>query len=319
MCDLDSVKIKLAEALKDKIQKYWELMKSWYRRKITKEEFDLKAKSLFGESNVHLHNEFLFAILVKCQAGAHPITPADAVPNAVAVPKPKRQKLAAPPPPIDAVLPYGALDTARYHTAPPVRLIGRDLDSIMLCSHELMLPDHATLHTRMLLGAWEAGLEAVSEEAAQLLMLALRTHLKNVIQTLISHRTGWRMRSGSFQHSFGRGGGGAASRPAVGFHGNTDLLPGDVSEAENVAMAADGGPTDKAEPINLFHLRDTMMLSRQCVPVHPVWVCSVERVLAGMWHHSSEEEQQLRAVEEWQLSRQQAAPYAISTLTTAQT
>ena len=246
----------------------------------------MKAKSLFGESNVHLHNEFLFAILVKCQAGAHPITPAgqcvtfkpathiqlmypvfvcihvDAVPNAVAVPKPKKQKLAAPPPPVDAVLPYGALDTARYHTAPPVRLIGRDLDSIMLCSHELMLPDHATLHTRMLLGAWEAGLEAVSEEAAQLLMLALRTHLKNVIQTLISHRTGWRMRSGSFQHSFGRGGGGgAASRPAVGFHGNTDLLPGDVSEAENVAMAADGGPTDKAEPINLFHLRDTMMVS----------------------------------------------------------
>ena len=33
MSDLDSVKLKLAEALKDKIQKYWELMKSWYRRK----------------------------------------------------------------------------------------------------------------------------------------------------------------------------------------------------------------------------------------------------------------------------------------------
>lgn len=36
-----------------------------------------------------------------------------------------------------------------------------------------MLPDLATLHTRMLLGAWEAGLEGVSEEAAQLLMLAI--------------------------------------------------------------------------------------------------------------------------------------------------
>ena len=29
-----------------------------------------KAKALLGESNVHLHNEFLFAILVKCQTGA---------------------------------------------------------------------------------------------------------------------------------------------------------------------------------------------------------------------------------------------------------
>ena len=37
--------------------------------KITKEDFDAKAKGLLGESNVHLHNEFLFAILVKCQTG----------------------------------------------------------------------------------------------------------------------------------------------------------------------------------------------------------------------------------------------------------
>ena len=39
---------------------------------ITKEGFDSKAKTLLGESNVHLHNEFLFAILVKCQTGDHP-------------------------------------------------------------------------------------------------------------------------------------------------------------------------------------------------------------------------------------------------------
>ena len=39
---------------------------------ITKESFDSKAKTLLGESNVHLHNEFLFAILVKCQTGDHP-------------------------------------------------------------------------------------------------------------------------------------------------------------------------------------------------------------------------------------------------------
>ena len=33
------------------------------------------------------------------------------------------------------------------------------------------------MHTRMLLGAWEEGLEGVSEEAAELMMLALQVQL----------------------------------------------------------------------------------------------------------------------------------------------
>lgn len=47
----------------------------------------------------------------------------------------------------------------------------------MLCSHELLLPDRSTLHTRMLLGAWEAGLDAVSEEATDILLLSLEVRL----------------------------------------------------------------------------------------------------------------------------------------------
>jgi len=86
---------------------------------------------------------------------------------------PKSKKLKLESYPEHVALPYGALNTQQYHTPPRVQIIGRDLDSILLCSHELMLPDLATLHTRMLLGAWEAGLEGVSEEAAQLLMLAI--------------------------------------------------------------------------------------------------------------------------------------------------
>ena len=39
---------------------------------IAKEDFDTKARGLLGDDNVHLHNEFLFAILVKCQTGLQP-------------------------------------------------------------------------------------------------------------------------------------------------------------------------------------------------------------------------------------------------------
>ena len=42
------------------------------------------------------------------------------------------------------------------------------------CREESLLPDVATLHARMLLGAWEVGLEDVSEEAARLLCVAVQ-------------------------------------------------------------------------------------------------------------------------------------------------
>ncbi len=41
------------------------------------------------------------------------------------------------------------------------------------CREERLLPDVGTLHARMLLGAWEVGLEDVSDEAARLLCVAV--------------------------------------------------------------------------------------------------------------------------------------------------
>ena len=84
-------------------------------------------------------------------------------------PKPKKPRV---PPVVE--LPYGALDVMRYHQAPKVQLLPRDLDTILLCTHDLMLPDLSTMHTRMLLVAWELELEEVTEEAAKLLVLALQ-------------------------------------------------------------------------------------------------------------------------------------------------
>lgn len=46
---------------------------------IAKEEFDTKARVLLGDGNIQLHNEFLFAILVKCQLGIHTGKPAGVV------------------------------------------------------------------------------------------------------------------------------------------------------------------------------------------------------------------------------------------------
>ena len=46
-----------------------------------------------------------------------------------------------------------------------------------------------------------------------------------------------------------------------------------------------------------------MQLNRSSVPMHSVFSCCMERVLAGMWHPELEEERQRQEVEQWQRTR----------------
>uniref|UniRef100_A0A2P2I5B9 Transcriptional adapter 1-like n=1 Tax=Hirondellea gigas TaxID=1518452 RepID=A0A2P2I5B9_9CRUS len=64
---LNSCKKMLVEALGDQQTSYFLQMKDWFRGKVTKEQFDSNARDLLPSSTVHLHNEFLLAILTKCQ------------------------------------------------------------------------------------------------------------------------------------------------------------------------------------------------------------------------------------------------------------
>lgn len=45
-------------------------MNDWLGRKISRDEFDGRARCLFTASNVHVHNNFLLAIMEKCRIDA---------------------------------------------------------------------------------------------------------------------------------------------------------------------------------------------------------------------------------------------------------
>ena len=51
-------------------------------------------------------------------------------------------------------------------------VIGEDQD-VNLCSQELVLPDISTMHGRLFLGAWDAGLDSSADETAPLLVAAV--------------------------------------------------------------------------------------------------------------------------------------------------
>ena len=65
--ELTSARRKLCAALGEKQKEYFSHMKSWFRKRISKEEFDIEARKLIPTENSHLHNEFFLAILNKCQ------------------------------------------------------------------------------------------------------------------------------------------------------------------------------------------------------------------------------------------------------------
>ena len=164
MVDLDRAKSSLCEALREKTPQYWDLMKNWYKQKIAKEEFDRKAKVLLGEAGIQLHNDFLFSILIKCHTVSHsdlhlPTSSSGRkIGQGIDRGSVKRPKL--DPTPIKDITPFGAFNERKY------MVCGKDLDRILMCSHELLLPDLPTLHMRMLLLAWECGLDGATEDTA---------------------------------------------------------------------------------------------------------------------------------------------------------
>eukprot|EP00112_Aurelia_sp_Birch-Aquarium-sp1_P010474 Seg2234.4 transcript_id=Seg2234.4/GoldUCD/mRNA.D3Y31 product="Transcriptional adapter 1" protein_id=Seg2234.4/GoldUCD/D3Y31 len=68
MADVEVARKQLLVALGEFGEKYWNNMKLWYKQKITKDDFDTQAFQLLGPGKIHLHNEFLLAILARCHA-----------------------------------------------------------------------------------------------------------------------------------------------------------------------------------------------------------------------------------------------------------
>ena len=65
--ELSSSREKLFEALGESKTVYLKNMKDWFEKKLSKEDFDTHARELLSSENIELHNQFLLAILAKCQ------------------------------------------------------------------------------------------------------------------------------------------------------------------------------------------------------------------------------------------------------------
>uniref|UniRef100_A0A3P8WK86 Transcriptional adapter 1 n=1 Tax=Cynoglossus semilaevis TaxID=244447 RepID=A0A3P8WK86_CYNSE len=280
--ELEIAKKNLTDAIGDNVKHYWANLKLWFKQKISKEEFDIEARRLLAQENVHVHNDFLLAILTRCQI-------------IVSTPGDHRFQ---PQNPLSAAQPFSP------------REFGGEEEELRLSAHTLLLPTRSQLEARMMVTAFELGLDNITDDSVNTMVYALEHHLKDVLTAVISRRKAYRLRDGHFPYAFGSDvtpqpylkNSLAAYQSVIECPPPSASLPAgpppqvspDDAEQQAVhllACSADRLPAPLS-PISLFDLLEALKVHHSVMPSHTMYALNVERILSRLWHPSHEELEQ---------------------------
>ncbi|EDV99380.1 transcriptional adapter 1 [Drosophila grimshawi] len=200
----------LALALGDNWERYRANMKNWFRNRWTKEEFDCESRKIMTPDKLHLHNQFLLALLNKIDAFAPPETivslqstcPTGNVSGSGGSTSRKRKRSSRTFAyrnhfELCDVLEFVKEDNMQL-IRPPT-LAGADqglqqqqqqqqLPMQRYCAQELFLPDAGFIMGRFLIGAWEIGLISVDDSVAEYVAMAVQVLLKDLLAAIIMKR-----------------------------------------------------------------------------------------------------------------------------------
>ncbi|CAN9503100.1 unnamed protein product [Ophioblennius macclurei] len=310
--ELEIAKKNLTDAIGDNVKHYWANLKLWFKQKISKEEFDVEARRLLAQENVHVHNDFLLAILTRCQIivstpeGTGPLQWQGSCSSKPGKPKvkkkfPSRQKFDhrfQPQNPLSAAQPFSP------------REVGSEEEELRLSAHTMLLPTRGQLEARMMVTAFELGLDNITDDAISTMIYAVEHHLKDVLTAVITRRKAYRLREGRFPYAFGSD---VMPQPYLknslaAYHSVTECPPSSASlpagpppqvspdEAEQqavhlLACSADSLPAP-LPPISMFDLLEALQVHHGVMPSHTMYALNMERILSRLWHPSHEELEQ---------------------------
>ncbi|KAF3699048.1 Transcriptional adapter 1 Transcriptional adapter 1-like protein [Channa argus] len=310
--ELEIAKKNLTDAIGDNVKHYWANLKLWFKQKISKEEFDIEARRLLAQENVHVHNDFLLAILTRCQIIVS--TPEGAGPlqwqggSASKQGKPKGKKKCSSRQKFDhRFQPQNPLSSAQPFSP---REVGGEDEELRLSTHTLLLPTRGQLEARMMVTAFELGLDNITEDAVNTMIYAVEHHLKDVLTATITRRKAYRLRDGHFPYAFGSD---VTPQPYLknslaAYHSVTECPPPSASlpagpppqmspdEAEQqavhlLACSADSLPAP-LPPISMFDILEALQVHHGVMPSHTMYALNMERILSRLWHPSHEELEQ---------------------------
>ncbi|MEE6496088.1 hypothetical protein FKM82_002225, partial [Ascaphus truei] len=185
-------------------------------------------------------------------------------------------------------------------------------DELRLCAHTMTLPSRGQLEGRMIITAYEHGLDDVTEEAVTIVIYALEKHLKDLLTSVVSRRQAYRMKDGHFKYAFGcnvnpqpylRNSVVAYNHliecPPVfssssgGQNPGAHLHPDDAEQQAALLLACSGDNLPASlPPVNVYDLLEGLQVHREVIPSHTVYALNMERVLMKLWHPNAEELQQ---------------------------
>lgn len=187
--DLLDAKQRLASKLGVNYTSYIQLIGQWFRGYISKEVFDERARELIDRSLVADHNKFWLAFYHHCANNTGKPSHSRAKQNQKNT-KDTNQK-----------------DPSDFHNTT------QDADSSLpnlLQDNKLnsakkvkCLPNRLLTRMKIIVIAWEMGLDFVNDRVSFFVDLALKQFLKNIIAEMISVKTAYRIRENRFKHAFG--------------------------------------------------------------------------------------------------------------------
>ncbi|KAM4896174.1 transcriptional adapter 1 isoform 1-T1 [Sylvia borin] len=288
--ELEAAKKSLSEALGENVKQYWANLKLWFKQKISKEEFDLEARRLLTQDNEG--------------AGSLPWPGGSATKPG----KPKgKKKISSVRQKFDhRFQPQNPLSGAQQFVAKDPQ----EDDDLKLCSHTMMLPTRGQLEGRMIVTAYEHGLDNVTEEAVTAVVYAVENHLKDILTSVISRRKAYRLRDGHFKYAFGSN---VNPQPylknsVVAYNNLIECPPSsatpsaglapppapDDAEQQAALLLACSGDTLPASlpPVNMYDLFEALQVHKEVIPAHTVYALNIERIVMKLWHPNHEELQQ---------------------------
>lgn len=320
--ELTSARRKLENALGDTLKpQYFAHLRTWFRKGCTKEELDIEAKKLLSEQ-FHFHNEFLLAILNKCQTLANfTLMTSPSVKSATGAVLSPTTSIGSP-----HRLPLLDVDNGRLrvgsikksskisrpsfdqrfspsHSPDSLPIVDEfepydpDERNLMYAFREPTLPDQALVGGRLLIAAWDEGLDgSVNDPAAtELIVAAVDQLLKNIIKSLLMDRSAFKLRANKTPYDIGS----ATANPYLitkqrsmesselsAANGEESVHGRESEQIWELACSHREASQDQASRIiSLFDLLNTLKKHRtSLIPSHSVFSINMERLLCRIHH-----------------------------------
>ncbi|XP_023322183.1 transcriptional adapter 1 [Eurytemora carolleeae] len=176
---------------------------------------------------------------------------------------------------------------------------------LTFCAQQGTLPDISLIHGRLLVSAWEDGIEGCEDDAVTLTMVAVQHFLKNIITSVLVSRNPWRSREGA-KHSIGCpipdpwlqntqlnrnylvNSSAATESTLLNEAGLAPISRPDIDKSEAEAAYQAGLGINKMpglrEPISLFDLLKVLKSDSSVIPNHSVYSLNMERIIMRLHH-----------------------------------